>query len=340
MLTGEPTVLTAGLLPSRLDIKSHIASDGCCLDAAEAEAEHMNCDCSKYGFFTQVSADSNLSGVSTTYSLEELSDPAFFTHQCSEIDAMASRVVGESRIKEAIREAVEDGQFCVTIADPRSADIPLIAVSKKFETMTGYRRTEVLGKNCRFLNAGCIVDPADLMRLRAACETGAAFTAVLTNRRKSGEFFLNLLDLRGLTVARNPCTGEELWFLVGIQADVTNAGLDDMKEDHITEMHAIANGIREKLADQLSAMAISGALMTNFCVVDPEESQSDAWCLLPSPTWTVDIGSLHNKSTTAKSWHKEASNEDASMTKLIVYTAAVFLSGILVTQAFHRRARW
>merc|ERR1719191_418885 len=157
---------------------------------------------------------------------------------------MASRVIDESSIREAIRAVVTNGEFCVTIADPSIPDTPLIAVSEKFEKITGYGRGEVLGKNCRFLNAGCLLDPVDLMRLRAACANGSDFTAVLTNRRKSGEFFLNLLDLRGLTVATNPCTGEELWFLVGIQADVTNVGVEGVREDHLAEMHEIASGIR------------------------------------------------------------------------------------------------
>jgi len=363
-----PVVLArgTGLSSSRQDTSSKPMLGEGFLDGAEAEAEHMNCDRSKYGFFTQVSADSDLSGVSTTFSLEELSDPAFFSHQCSEIDAMASRVIGESKIKEAIREAVEDGQFCVTIADPRSPDIPLIAVSEKFENITGYRRAEVLGKNCRFLNSGCIFDPVDLMQLRSACDTGATFTAVLTNRRKSGEFFLNLLDLRGLTVARSPCTGEELWFLVGIQADVTNAGLDDMKGDHITEMHSIANGIREKLADQLSAMAISGALMTNFCVADNDQSVSDAWCLLPSPLWRcgesthLPVGMATSPWVTAechkvktqgaaegtvqnekmpKAWFEILSGNDDVAVNLMACTVAAFLGGVLLTQFLAERVR-
>ena len=35
--------------------------------------------------------------------------------------------------------------------------------------------------------------------------SGASFTGVLPNRRKSGELFLNLLDLRG------PAEGDRLW---------------------------------------------------------------------------------------------------------------------------------
>jgi hypothetical protein len=145
-------------------------------------------------------------------------------------------------------------------------------------------------------------DPLDLISLRAACKTGASFTAVLTNRRKTGELFFNLLDLRGLTVAQNPWTGEELWFLVGIQADVTHvAEADACKEEHLPKLQEIAGQIRAKLVDELKVLAVAGALMTNFegHELEREAPSShdsahelekggpcrDAWCILPEPTW-------------------------------------------------------
>jgi len=254
----------------------------------KAESGRLDFEGSRRRFVTQISEGSDFSWVSTAPSLEELSSPEFFTRQCSEIDAMAASVVGDSDIKDAICAAVEDVQFCVTIADPRAPDIPLIAASEQFLSITGYSRPEVLGKNCRFLNSGCSLDPVDMMRLRAANATGEAFTAVLTNRRKSGELFLNFLDLRGLTVAHNPYTGEELWFLVGIQADVTDISAADLRVDegHLSQMHEVANVIRAKLADGLSAMAVAGALKAESVTVEMAEAAEEGWCLLPAPTWT------------------------------------------------------
>ncbi|CAE8738756.1 unnamed protein product [Polarella glacialis] len=223
-----------------------------------------------------------------------------FVQQCTEIDALTTKVEGPANTV-----------FCVSIADPRTPDNALIAVSNQFLAMTGYGQTEVLGKSSRFLSDGCAMDPEDQSRLRLACETGAPFTGVLTNRRKTGELFVKLLDMRGLTVARNPVTGQELWFLVGIQVDVTDS--IEQPDDDVTEakistscldhMQQAASSIRAKLADQLCALSLSAASRSSsFEGVTKEEgsprsdgvsstassrksSDPEAWCLLPAPIW-------------------------------------------------------
>ncbi|CAE8641449.1 unnamed protein product, partial [Polarella glacialis] len=251
-------------------------------DVSDDELGAMDSVNLKDRFKTQISDESD---ASTALSLEE------FEAQCSEIDALTTKVVGESSIREALCTALADGQFCVSIADPRSSDVALIAVSDKFLDMTGYDRQEVIGRNCRFLSNGCMPSTEDLVRLRMACETGAPFTGVLMNRRKTGEAFFNLLDLRGLTVARNHVTGKELWFLVGIQADVTDCIelSDDLAEARFSDglldhMQSAASSIRAKLAAELSALAMNAALRSSsFEVVKSEDASKDsdpeAWCL-------------------------------------------------------------
>jgi len=268
-------------------------------DDEEAEVEGMNCVRSKMAFCSQSTEGSDVFGVSTTDSLEELPMPSFYARHSIDIDVTTSNVVGETSINEAIQAAmehgtswaavVEDGNFCVSVADPRADDIPLIAVSKTFETITGYLASEVLGKNCRFLNAGCSCDMVNLANLRSTYATGAPLTAILENRRKSGELFLNLLDLRGLTVARSPCTGEDLWFLVGIQVDVTHAETFHVQAN-FAKIHAIISGVRAGLAEEVRALAAAGALRSSLEVSESQlceasGNSTNVWCLLPTPTW-------------------------------------------------------
>lgn len=183
---------------------------------------------------------------------------------------------------EAIRAAVDACRFCVTVADPRG-ETPLIAVSEAFEELTGYQRSEILGKNCRFLNEGCYVSHQDIVGLRVSASTGAPFVAMLLNRKKSGESFVNMLDLQGLAVARDTDTGEVIWFCVGIQADVTGVADESVPNRHGSQRQEVARQIWRHLRQetaQSKQSAKPGALRS--C------------CLLEEPVWMNSRGSADN----------------------------------------------
>jgi len=224
---------------------------------------------------------------------EAIAEEAAFPAQ--PIDDLVSTVVHHALVKTAIRRVVGECQFCVTVADPRGNDIPLIAVSEAFEAMTGYTRSEVLGVNCRFLNHGCPVSRQDLIGLQIASASGSAFTALLPNRKKSGEQFINLLDLRGLTIARHCETNEEMWYLIGIQADVTGLAENNVPEGHIKELQQVAALIRTKLRRELSRLAAKGAEQLDRQHTSSSgsshksagESPKPKWRLLEDPVWTA-----------------------------------------------------
>eukprot|EP00966_Prymnesium_polylepis_P163261 3773265-Prymnesium_polylepis.1 len=84
---------------------------------------------------------------------------------------------------------------CVTIADVLLPGAPLIYVNDKFIEMTGYSLNEVLGRNCRFLQ-GPDTEPQMVASIQASMKTGRDAHVVLTNYKKSGTKFANLLSLR------------------------------------------------------------------------------------------------------------------------------------------------
>jgi len=239
-------------------------------------------------FQAQVSAASNVSVVSRT--TNNSANVESLSRQASSIDKLVNTISFQA-VNKAMREAVRACRFCVSIADPKGTDYPLVAVSEEFESMTGYRRTEILGVNCRFLNQGCDMDPGQLMGLRMASETGAPFTALLPNRKKSGELFLNLLDLRGLTVARNLRTGDDVWFLIGIQADMSELADDEEElEEHMEEVKVLADEIRVTIKKELQQMALIGytATVESLDSVKPKGGPADettTWELLGEPAW-------------------------------------------------------
>eukprot|EP00928_Gymnodinium_smaydae_P074621 TRINITY_DN57650_c0_g1_i1.p1 TRINITY_DN57650_c0_g1~~TRINITY_DN57650_c0_g1_i1.p1 ORF type:complete len:711 (+),score=116.34 TRINITY_DN57650_c0_g1_i1:93-2225(+) len=167
---------------------------------------------------------------------------------------------------QAAAKAMGDCAFAVTVADPSSPDVPLLAVSPAFEQMTGYDAKDILGINCRFLSQDCDMDLEIRAKLRSVSRTGQPFRAVLKNRRKNGELFANLLDVRGLKVAKDIETGEDIWYLIGIQCDVTNMICEDAEhfEDSENfkkmqlEHHIIcAESFRTKLLAEFSTLALA-----------------------------------------------------------------------------------
>ena len=68
------------------------------------------------------------------------SRPDYLRRGRRSFDRDRSLEVSQTVVKKAIQSAVQSCQFCVTVADPRGDDFPLIAVSEAFETMTGFKR--------------------------------------------------------------------------------------------------------------------------------------------------------------------------------------------------------
>ncbi|MGV6839380.1 MAG: PAS domain-containing protein, partial [Planktomarina sp.] len=75
------------------------------------------------------------------------------------------------RANHALLAAVVAGSSSAfAISDCRQDDDPLIFVNAAFETLTGYTRADVLGRNCRFLNAEPEGSP-ELERLRKTVQS-------------------------------------------------------------------------------------------------------------------------------------------------------------------------
>ena len=90
-------------------------------------------------------------------------------------------------------ENMDDVGVC--ISDMRIGGNPLIYVNQGFCKLTGYSKSEVLGRNCRFLQ-GPNTEPTSVAALVEALRIGSEFTVKMTNYRRSGETFENLLTVR------------------------------------------------------------------------------------------------------------------------------------------------
>ncbi|MEM9244130.1 MAG: PAS domain-containing protein, partial [Cyanobacteria bacterium P01_F01_bin.153] len=90
--------------------------------------------------------------------------------------------------------AIASSSCGVVIADMSLPDRPLIYCNRSFIEMTGYGRSEVVGRNCRFLQGPDTYGP-DVERLRSAVRAGEDCTVTLLNYRKDGTPFWNRLTI-------------------------------------------------------------------------------------------------------------------------------------------------
>ena len=111
--------------------------------------------------------------------------------------------------------AVEASVNAIVITDNEQPDQPIIYVNPAFERITGYRRDEVEGRNCRFLQ-GTDTDQPALENIRRALRAQEEGGALLCNYRKDGSAFWN--DLKVAPVIND--RGKVSHF-VGILHDIT-----------------------------------------------------------------------------------------------------------------------
>ncbi|KAK3349421.1 putative vivid protein [Lasiosphaeria hispida] len=115
-----------------------------------------------------------------------------------------------------------DASCPIVLCDMMEPDQPIIYASDAFLYLTGYSSGEVLGRNCRFLQApgGKVkpkstrkhVDKDTIRRMRKAVEKQAELQVEVVNFKKNGQRFVNLLTMI-------PVSMDGRAFCVGFQSE-------------------------------------------------------------------------------------------------------------------------
>lgn len=162
-------------------------------------------------------------------------DPALATgneHIQSKMSQELNKLLVGTSWLNGLLASVENLPVCVSLAaaNKEMAGFPLIYVNAAFETTTGYPRCEIIGQNCRFLQIGKkpghTAEVQSISRMTAALKEGRPVKVAITNFRKDGTPFRNLLAMKPIFDSDGGYA-----FVLGIQFDigVTDASAKKMK---------------------------------------------------------------------------------------------------------------
>lgn len=204
--------------------------------------------------------------------------------------------------------ACEQAMAVVDVGQPSH---PLVWVNPAYERLTGYRQSELLGRNPRFLQ----VDDGDAsarQRLRDAIAQGLPAAATLLNRRKDGSLFLNHVRISPLPsesarprhyVGLAHCLGEpEHTQPVGANGESREQLLHQSLQQALE--HALATGSRFALlliqvagakasahaAGRLMAEQLAGQSIPNGAKLLQLSEQDSAIVLDPAPPIETLVG--------------------------------------------------
>ncbi|KAI9771471.1 MAG: blue light receptor [Geoglossum simile] len=146
-------------------------------------------------------------------------------YSSSGFDMMAVLMKVATRPNPQINIGAVDMSCAFVVSDVTKHDMPILYCSEVFERLTGYTKHEILGRNCRFLQApdgkvqGGVprkyVDDDTVYYLKTKIEAYEEAQTSLINYRKGGQPFMNLLTMIPISWDTN-----EIKFVVGFQVDL------------------------------------------------------------------------------------------------------------------------
>jgi PAS domain S-box-containing protein len=142
--------------------------------------------------------------------------------------------------------AIRATRMSMIITDPRQPDNPIVFANDAFLKLTGYKREEVLGRNCRFLQ-GPDTDRAAVAQIREAINHKSDIAIDILNYTSDGRSFWNALYL-------SPVSNEEgeLQFYFASQLDVSDRKLSEHRM--AAEKERFEEAVRARTAELKAAL--------------------------------------------------------------------------------------
>jgi PAS domain S-box-containing protein len=144
---------------------------------------------------------------------------SLFDYQESQIVGIASDISSfkenENYCIKLLQRAVNLSTDGVVITDSHSKGNEIIYANGAFVEITGYDQSELLGKNCKFLQSAECMESRAINTLRECIKTDKGCDLLLQNVRKNGEIFYNKISVSPVK------EGNEIINHIWITRDVT-----------------------------------------------------------------------------------------------------------------------
>lgn len=164
--------------------------------------------------------------------------------------------------------AIEMTRMPMILTDPNLPDNPIVFANKAFLDLTLYEESEILGRNCRFLQ-GAETDREQVAELRSAIEKHESIALEILNYRRDGTPFWNAVFIGPVF----DVSGELLYFFAS-QLDVTRRRETEQFLRQAQKMEAIGQ-LTAGLAHDFNNLlqVIGGSLELAASRIDDERAQ-------------------------------------------------------------------
>ncbi|MDQ8051551.1 MAG: PAS domain-containing protein [Pedobacter sp.] len=165
-----------------------------------------------------------------------------------------------------LTKALDSSASGIIITDNTQPDNPIIFCNAAFEKISGYRRSEIIGHNCRFLQQQDRSQPARAV-LAKAVEEGRECTIQIRNYRKNGDLFWNELYMAPVRDSSGAVT-----HFIGVQNDITSRKKAEieLKEQKQTMEQQIEKRTSELRDSEAFLSSIIQTVREGLLVLDPE----------------------------------------------------------------------
>ncbi len=147
-------------------------------------------------------------------------------------------------MRETAESLIANSKVAAVVSDPKLPDNPIVACNEAFMALTGYRRDEIIGRNCRFLR-GPGTEPEQTAALREAIAGHRPTMVELINYKKDGTPFRNAVMIAPLFDAAGKVT-----YYLGSQMAIDEAGASRQER-----ALALVDGLSRRQRQILEALA-------------------------------------------------------------------------------------